>query len=394
MILDNIAKKILLSTLFIILSSLPLAGCGGSAPAQGGSGPVSNDGTIHVASGDGRIYALNPLDRKDKLASLSSREWVYPPESQKGSSSNSPFQGCGSPSTLSQSVVYSHPVVDKASLYFGTYDGNVYSLDTKTGQKRQPWDVSLGSKGHIISSPIVNKETLYVAVGKYIYALDKLTGKTQWPSPFQAEDRIWSNLVLIGDTLYFGSLDHRVYAISSRSGELRWQFATEGAIAATPLIDDNTLYIGSFDKGFYALDISSGKPRWTEPFRGSSWFWARAVSYDSRVYTGDLDGKVYAIYAQSGKPAWTQPFQAASAIRSSPVIVDGILVIASTNGHVYGLDANTGKERWSVPFKVGGGVMADLAVINGEIYVHAQDGLLYALEATTGRALWTFALKK
>ncbi|GAH26332.1 unnamed protein product, partial [marine sediment metagenome] len=63
-------------------------------------------------------------------------------------------------------------------------------------------------------------------------------------------------------TLYIGSFDKKLYALSTDDGSKRWEFETEGAITSTPLVYDGVVYIGSFDRYFYAIDATNGSLIW------------------------------------------------------------------------------------------------------------------------------------
>src|SRR5207302_1268619 len=54
-----------------------------------------------------------------------------------------------------------------------------------------------------------------------------------------------SSAVAADGTIYFGSFDHKLYAIKS-DGTERWAFATGGTVRSTPAIGaDSTVYVGS-----------------------------------------------------------------------------------------------------------------------------------------------------
>ena len=86
---------------------------------------------------------------------------------------------------------------------------------------------------------------------------------------FETGDKVWGTPYISGDTLYIGSFDKKLYALSSADGSTKWEFKTEGAIVATPLVYDNTVYIGSFDRHLYALDPADGSLRWK--FLAENW---------------------------------------------------------------------------------------------------------------------------
>ena len=68
-----------------------------------------------------------------------------------------------------EDIVSSSPVVTGGAVFFGSYDGHVYALNSATGEKL--WDYTTGEK--ITSSPAVADGVLYIGShdGK-LYAFD------------------------------------------------------------------------------------------------------------------------------------------------------------------------------------------------------------------------------
>ena len=119
--------------------------------------------------------------------------------------------------------------VDGDVLYFGTRDGDMYSLEADTGA--QVW-------------------------------------------AYETKGEVWSTPVVEGEVLYFTSLDGTVYAVDKDSGDENWLF--EGAnsgIAGQVTVADGALYVGAFDNKLYALDTADGSMKWTA--EGDNWFWSR-----------------------------------------------------------------------------------------------------------------------
>ncbi|MCE9597584.1 MAG: PQQ-binding-like beta-propeller repeat protein [Spirochaetia bacterium] len=71
--------------------------------------------------------------------------------------------------------------------------------------------------------------------------------------------------VVIGDVMYFGSVDGNFYALDTESGYMRWSFKTKSAVNSVPFADKDTVYFGSNDGSVYAVDIESGKQKWAFP---------------------------------------------------------------------------------------------------------------------------------
>ena len=75
------------------------------------------------------------------------------------------------------SRVIGSPVIYDNAIYFGSDDGNVYSVDAENG--RQLWKTS--TRGPVPCTPAIVKGTVYVGSydGKF-YALDTKTGNVKW----------------------------------------------------------------------------------------------------------------------------------------------------------------------------------------------------------------------
>ncbi len=243
------------------------------------------------------------------------------------------------------------PVVSQARIDFGDSDGKVYTLDAATGDK----------------------------VGE----------------PFQTGDKIWSTIVVDGDTLYVGSFDKKLYALNTVDGSQRWQFEVGGAIGSALLVYNDTVYIGSFDGRFYAVNAADGSLRWQSEVAATSWFWAKPVVYNSVIYAPNLDGKVYFLDAETGREV-AGAVDLMSPISSSPVVVGDRVVVASQEGKVYSL--GSGDYQLGLLFDVGENgqeIFAPLSASDGVVYIHAQakkEDFLYAVDAVTGGEAWSQVL--
>ena len=73
-------------------------------------------------------------------------------------------------------------------------------------------------------------------------------------------------------TVYVGSYDNKLYALSGKTGVKLWEFVTGGPVCSSPAIgSDGTVYVGSFDKKLYAIKTDSkglAKSPW--PMRGQN----------------------------------------------------------------------------------------------------------------------------
>jgi outer membrane protein assembly factor BamB len=199
-------------------------------------------------------------------------------------------------------------------------------------------------------------------------------------------------LSVMDGVVYFGSLDHSLYALDAADGSIKWAFRSGGGIGSTPLVVGGIVYIGSFDHKFYAVDANTGIPRWAFDGAGD-WFWSEAAYANGIVYVGNFDNNVYALDAGNGTQVWPKPFNTGAKVKSSPVIAGDLLVVTSEDGRVYGLNLKTGEKRWEFD-GIKAKVLSPLYAAAGTVYINSQDNRLHALDAKTGGQLWSVKLSK
>jgi len=227
----------------------------------------------------------------------------------------------------------------------------------------------------------------------------------------KTDGQVISSPVVVGQTVYVGSGDHKMYAINALSGEIKWEFETGGPINSTPLVSKGKVMFLSYDGFFYALNQADGNLIWKfktggekifpvkDYFNGSfqSDFWdfflSSAAVKNNVVYFGSSDTNIYALDIETGKKVWS--FATEGSVHSSPAIWKNNLMVGSWDSKVYCLDTDTGKEKWS--YTTGRdttnyiwlGVQASPSVENGVAYIGSRDALFYAFNIETGDTLWT-----
>lgn len=125
-----------------------------------------------------------------------------------------------------------------------------------------------------------------------------------------------------GEMVFVGGSDGKVRALDAQTGKLRWQFATNGPIKASPTIWDSRVYVGSGDGNVYAVEADSGRLLWR--FRAAP------------------QNRLIMVY---GNLCSTWP------VNTGVLIHEGIAYFAAgivdhDGTYVYALDARTGQLRW------------------------------------------------
>src|SRR3954470_1857551 len=87
-----------------------------------------------------------------------------------------------------------------------------------------------------------------------------------------------------------------------RLAGVKWKFATDAAVMASPAIADGVVFVGSSDGLLYALDEETGALRWKVETGGP--VVSSATVTKGVVYFGSYDGNVYALAADTGAVRW------------------------------------------------------------------------------------------
>jgi outer membrane protein assembly factor BamB len=198
-----------------------------------------------------------------------------------------------------------------------------------------------------------------------------------------------SSPAVVGNTVYFAG-GNRVFAVSSDSGALHWQFPVDQPlstlIASSPAVVDGMLYFGALDGKLYALSADSGKQVWM--FDTRSTIGSSPTVVDGIIYFGSGDGRVWAIDAKSGAPVgqWKGGIKTSDEITGAPAIANGFVYALSLDQVLHAVGTATAKERWQ--FRLPASVLNKSPVAYGD-YVYVADGPnIHCLAGRSGILKW------
>jgi outer membrane protein assembly factor BamB len=277
--------------------------------------------------------------------------------------------------------IRSTPTAANGVLYVGSYDSNLYALDTQSGSFL--WKYA--TEGGICCQPAVWRNlVIFGSEDFYVYALD-LNGTEVWS--YRTQHHVRSSPRIYEDRLYIGSDDACMHAIDPQTGRMIWKYRayrevqTSAAFARANLNASGLIYFGAMDEYCYAVDALTGDKKWAA--HAQAGIVSSPAVVGEYVYFGSMDFGVYALDAKSGWQAWREPTE--KFVISSPRIVGDRLYIGSSDRHLHCLDRRTGKHIWKYP--AGGQVTSTPAFYNNTLYFGCVDGALYALDADSGKLL-------
>ena len=166
--------------------------------------------------------------------------------------------------------------------------------------------------------------------------------------------------------------------------QVNWRFNARKLVEYSPVVVDGVVYGINNNGEAFAISAKTGGVRWRRQVAGLN---ASAPSYfDGRLYISNLEpGQVQALDARTGRRVWRRSLPGRT--ESSPVIAGGKVVVGCECGSVFALGKDTGRVIWETD--VGGAVKGAPALENGVVYVGAYGGTVAALRLGGGGIKWT-----
>jgi outer membrane protein assembly factor BamB len=262
------------------------------------------------------------------------------------------------------------PVYAAGRLYFVNNNGTAFALDADSG--KMLWKRRIGRLN--ASSPAYHRHRLYIVnlVPGHVIKLDARTGRVLWKHslPGRAE----SSPLVVGNTVYLGCEDDKLYALSTRNGHVRWATTLGGPVKSAPAYRRGVLFVGDYGGYMNAVKAKNGHLLWQtgslgQGFGTSGEFYSTpAVAY-GRVYAGNNDTRVYSFDQKDGTLAWS--YSTGGYVYSGPVVANTshtgpTVYIGSFDGNVYALNAKSGEPRWI--HSAGGPVIGSLSAVGNIVY--------------------------
>ena len=390
----------------LALVLLALTACGRNLTnPDGWSGAVVVEGVVYAGTGEGKLVALD----RQTGESL----WDFDLLGNEGAR-----------------AVYGTPALSGSTMYVGGYDGFLYVFDIGGSTDPLNWaePVLLDSKEvktpleeepePIVGGPSVVDEDCSDASGgvpcQIVMVGSSDNSVYTFEVTFESKDRasirdlhrfetggkVWSTPAESNGVAYFGSLDHKVYALSITSGDVIWEFETGGGVVASPVVANGRVYVGSFDSTFYALNAATGEEEWRFTDAGN-WFWGGAVASSNTVFAPSLDGSLYALELGTGRLRWA--LRAEGRIVGAPalmrVLKRDLVVVGSDDGKGKGKVrvANVADGDLEGACTIEDEIRSSLATDGENVYMSVQDDTIRALSIGASGDLdeeWVFDAKE
>ena len=203
---------------------------------------------------------------------------------------------------------------------------------------------------------------------------------------------------MIGNSVYFGCEDGKLYSVSTVNGNIRWATQLGGPVKAAPAYKDGKLFVGDYGGYMNAVDAKTGKLVWQTGSLGTGDRRRRVLLdpggrlrprlrgqqrrprlqlrhrqrrtrldlLDRRlrllgarpsprtkhspptVYIGSFDGNIYALNAKDGTVRWSRS-TGGQVVGSLSAIGEIVYVAEFTNQHTLGFMMHSGRRVFRYP---------------------------------------------
>lgn len=239
-------------------------------------------------------------------------------------------------------------------------------------------------------SPIVFKDTVIVAVGGRVYAVDRITGNQQWRFPkTEAIRGSYRYPTLVGNVVCVPASNNVLYGIDATSGRQLWQYELrENNFLGKPVATGNSVTLSVGTGGLISVNAADGKPLWEQPYAIPGGVKGSIGSYRSNALFFNQQNELTSFNVNSGRPDWKIRFENISNTARPYSLGDSVYVY--TGQYVAALQASNGRPRWqrSLP----GDLVYGPAVGTGGTLVVTRDGQCYVLDAS-GRPKFAEAIE-
>jgi hypothetical protein len=178
------------------------------------------------------------------------------------------------------------PVAADGVVIVGDMDGHVYCIALDDGRPLWSGENPGGTCG---SAAIAAGVAVVTSVPGAVCGFDLKTGQRRWR--FETPKAITGSVLAIGDRVFIGCHDGRVYALAAADGRLLWKSEPLGApIVADLCGDGSALYVGAENMRFVKLDPGNGRLLVQTRLTGQSFRMLHPVLHGGLLFVQTVQG--------------------------------------------------------------------------------------------------------
>ena len=225
------------------------------------------------------------------------------------------------------------PAADRTHLYLPLRQGQLIAVAVADGLMQ--WSIDQP----VSVPPVVAGDTLFVATGRELRALNTQTGRAQWRIEFETD--VSAPLVWEADWLIVGLTNGDVLAYQGSDARPVWRLRLSVPMRIAATIAGDRLYLPLEDGRVMALDLLTGELLWERRFDGTL---APILALDDRLFLGTTDNFFYCVSPVDGRIQWR--WRTGGDIIGAPVVDAERVYFVSLDNQIRALDRRTGVQRW------------------------------------------------
>ncbi|MEX2232309.1 MAG: PQQ-binding-like beta-propeller repeat protein [Cyclobacteriaceae bacterium] len=304
--------------------------------------------------GDGQLYCI--LAREGKV------RWTYAGDQEIRSDFADYF--------------HSSPIMSGGIIYFGS-GASMQAVDFETGKLL--WKVSTGGVVHTTAA--YHRGALFFgSFDGFVYSVDAKDGSLRWKFKtvghrYFPKGEVQGNPFVFNNLVFVGARDFNVYALDADKGYCHWNKAFDKGWGLVTSVHDSVLYIGTADqRTLIAAHPQTGKEIWSKPMQFLQ-FGDFAFVADKIIF-GNTMGKLIEIAADDGQSGWTFMTDGYRTNRTKYFKEDD-----SYRDDIY-LIIKSNEQFLEVEYQLGG-IFSAPVVSADNILVTSSEGTLYCLRVSS-----------
>jgi len=280
------------------------------------------------------------------------------------------------------------PVIVNDRIFFGSYDGHVYCLDSLSGDLN--WSLEVG--GWLQGTPTIENGVLYIAANDHpndehrLYAIDIAEGAVQWQCDVDAGFGL--SPAVTNEYVCVTAWDDSLYSIAADDGTVISTIKTSGCSESPPAIIDGTAFVGSQDC-VQAIDIERGAELWRTDTKDVS---AAPTVDDGTLYVNTLFGDVLAMDADTGEMLWQQKTEGDT--HMSLGVDNETVYVGCSRGFVYAFEKRTGESRWMFDTEDHDYINSSPVITPELLYTTSEAGYLLVINKQAGKEVFRLPVEK
>lgn len=205
------------------------------------------------------------------------------------------------------------------------------------------------TSANVKGSPLVVGDTIVVAIGNRMFAIDKATGNQKWKYPMvdPIDGNFLSQPMVSGNLLVASADNRKVYGVDLTTGQEKWVYSAEQPINGAPAVTSKYVVIAQSNNTLMAIDPATGNAAWERPVTLLYGISGGIVGYRDDVLVKDNNFELVSVSTTTQKPSWTAKFTSLDAT-SYPVVL-GDRITINSGQYLTVLNGANGRAIWQSP---------------------------------------------